>query len=373
MFTVFERFLPIRSADDELLIRMVRAPASHENAGNVAAILRREINWPAFLGRARQHGVLPLVYRYLKVHDRLPIPSHVLEQLREHYLSNSRRNLVKAGILIRILQRLEHEGILAIPYKGPTLAVMAYGDLGLREFEDLDLLVRRQDLRRAKEILLGDGFRPAYGLTARQEETLLSRKGQLSLLLDEQHLVELHLELFHPSYGFRLNRNALEGRLKPVSVAGCPILTYCPEDMLLILAAHGAKHFWYSLGWICDLAELMHARPALDWQGMLSAASDAGGKRMFSLGVFLARELLAAPVPSEVMSVIEGEATYRSLAAGISRWLLPGRWPTSWEKTWFLLRVRDGIGDALQDLLSRLFILPKGVTRIPRAPVWEPQ
>jgi hypothetical protein len=344
--------------EDELLIRMVRAPAGEENAEAVAAILRRQINWSLLLGLARSHGVLPLFHRYLRVQDRLPVPGRLRRQIREHYLSNSQRNLAKAGVLIRILHRLEQEGISAIPYKGPALAVMAYGDLGLREFEDLDLLVRPQDLRRAREILLGDGFRPAYGLTTRQEHRLLRRKGQLSMLLDG-HLVELHQELFHPSFGFRMDHGALDGRLEPVSVAGRLVPTYSPEDTLLILAAHGAKHFWCSLGWICDLAELVHARRDLDWSGMIPAAGDAGAKRMVFLGVFLARELLDAPVPSDVISLVARDAAYRSVAAGVSRWLRSARRPTRWEKTWFLLRVRDRMGDGVRDLLSRLFILPK--------------
>jgi Uncharacterised nucleotidyltransferase len=37
------------------------------------------------------------------------------------------------------------EGVNVIPSKGPTLAALAYGDLGLREFDDLDLLIARPD------------------------------------------------------------------------------------------------------------------------------------------------------------------------------------------------------------------------------------
>jgi len=348
-----------RRPEVELLVRMVRAPANHQNADKVATILQRDINWPAFLRHARRHGVLPLVYRYVKAADRLPIPGHVVEQLKKHYLHNSRHNFLKTGILLRILQRLEQAGILAIPYRGPTLAMMAYRDLGLRVFGDLDLQIRRPDLERAREILLDEGFRSAYGLTATEEEGFLRNKGQLPLLLDEQHLIELHLELFHPSFGFKLNHDALEGRLKPVCVAGRSVLTYCPEDLLLILSAHGAKHFWISLGWICDLAELIHAQPTLDWIAMIEAAGAAGGKRMFFLGVFLAREFSAAPVPAEVMSAIRKERTLPPLAAGISRRLFSARWPTAWEKAWFLLHTRDRIQDGLRDLLSRLFILPE--------------
>ena len=80
---------------------------------------------------------------------------------------------IYSGVDSDLVQRFEREGILAIPYRGPTLALMAYCDLGLREFGDLDLLIRRQDLGPAKEMLLGEGFRLAYGLTASQEDRFL--------------------------------------------------------------------------------------------------------------------------------------------------------------------------------------------------------
>jgi hypothetical protein len=236
---------------------------------------------------------------------------------------------------------------------------MAYGDLGLREFADLDLLVGRRDLGRAREVLLGQGFRVAYHLTPAQERRLLRSKRQLPLLLDGQHLVELHTELFHPAFGFKLSHEAIRRRLRPVLVANRPVATCCPEDLLVILCAHGAKHYWRSLGWICDVAELMRAERTLDWDSAFAAADAAGGKRMCALGVFLATEFLAAPVPSEIAASIGREAAVRACAAGVARWLFAPRGPTAGDKAWFLLRVRDRLQDGLRDILSRLLVLPK--------------
>jgi hypothetical protein len=57
-----------------------------------------------------------------------------MEVLRRHYERNARRNIYLAAQLALLLEALRAENIPAIPYKGPVLAALAYGDLTLREF-----------------------------------------------------------------------------------------------------------------------------------------------------------------------------------------------------------------------------------------------
>jgi hypothetical protein len=60
--------------------------------------------------------------------------------------------------LRRTVSMLAERGIPALPLKGPTLALAAHGDLGLRETTDVDLLVPRQRLDDALGLLLADGY-----------------------------------------------------------------------------------------------------------------------------------------------------------------------------------------------------------------------
>ena len=69
------------------------------------------------------------------------LPSAIELSLHSSYETNLRRSLWFAGELARILTGFERAQVKAIPYKGPTLAQLVYGDLGLRSFSDLDFLV----------------------------------------------------------------------------------------------------------------------------------------------------------------------------------------------------------------------------------------
>ncbi len=63
------------------------------------------------------------------------------------------------GELQRILDIFKSHGITAIPYKGPVLAIQAYGNLAFREFGDLDIFIQKQDFLKVKELLLDNGYK----------------------------------------------------------------------------------------------------------------------------------------------------------------------------------------------------------------------
>jgi len=70
-----------------------------------------------------------------------------------------------------------------------------------------------------------------------------------------------------------------------------------PEHLLLLLCAHGAKHAFGRLGWICDIASCLIAFPNLQWPEVLAASARAGTMRELLLGLKLADDLLGVPLP----------------------------------------------------------------------------
>ena len=64
-----------------------------------------------------------------------------------------------------ILGFLDSHGIPAVPYKGPALAVRLYGDLSLRGFSDLDIVIWERDALRARHLLIDRGYAPWWAET----------------------------------------------------------------------------------------------------------------------------------------------------------------------------------------------------------------
>ncbi len=82
-----------------------------------------------------------------------------MAQLQAQFQAHARHNLLQTHTLLMLLDVFSRHGIPAVPYKRPLLGATLYGNLTLRPFCDLDVIVRKCDVRIAKELLIAQGFR----------------------------------------------------------------------------------------------------------------------------------------------------------------------------------------------------------------------
>lgn len=118
-----------------------------------------------------------------------------------------------------------------------------------------------------------------------------------------------------------------------VLLAGAPVPTMGPFCNLLMLCLHGSKHLWSRLIWICDVAQLLAATPALDWTLVLREGRRVGLSRALALGVLLAHRLTSAPCPRRCSAAfrptLPPAASPRILSKPFSTPRYPAAWPSS--------------------------------------------
>jgi hypothetical protein len=257
--------------------------------------------------------VEPLVLQHLSSEF-----AHVLEPNALAYLQEATRlkrqgSLLLARQLVQLVNAFESAELPAIPYKGPTLASLAYGNLALRSSEDLDFALTHQDLPRAFDVLGAAGYRAGLDRAVASDAHFLERgnPGQYCFFSPTGFMVELHTERTLRYFPVPLNWESLGRRLRTVFVGGCQVRTFSVEDTLVLLSVHGTKHFWDRLGWICDIAELVQTEYSLDWDLSESLASGLGCRRMWLLALALAKEVLGTPLPAPILERISHE---RSMA-----------------------------------------------------------
>lgn len=294
--------------EDELLLCCARVGTDTEKAAQLKALLQHDIDWVILLCLARRHGMTPLLYWHLHTMCPEVLPEELMGQLRDTFHNNIRYNLSLTGELLALIRLFAAYQIPVVSYKGPVLAVTAYGNLALRQFSDLDVLVHQQDFQRLKDLLLERGYQPAYQLTQDQEASYLDSQGGYSFGRDGIW-VDVHCNVM-PQY-FAFESGDLWQRLTPVAVSGQEILTFALEDALLILCMHGTKHFWSELRWLCDVARLISVHQDMDWEWVMQRATSIGSKRALFHGLSLAHELLAAPLPAHVQYHMQSQTALR--------------------------------------------------------------
>lgn len=276
-------------------------------------------DWAELTALAARHGLLPLLTRALADAPE-DLPRQVFVDLWARQERLALRNQVLAGTLLEVLGRLDAAGLPALPFKGPVLADQLHGDVALREFVDLDILVPADRVREARALLEAAGFQPEYPLRPGQERAFLRAAAQYHLLVHDpvrDVAVELHWktdpdapveDAQDPGWWERLPRRPfLQG-----SVRALP-----PEDLLLVLAFHGSKHHWERLGWLVDLARLIQRHPEVDWTVLRARAARLRASRRLALGLDLAARLLQAPVPPALAAWAATLPGVRALAAPI--------------------------------------------------------
>lgn len=300
---------------------MYCARLSRERDGEIADLLHAPLDWDYVLAAAEDHGMTMLLHRHLDGGLEGSVPQGVMDRLRGVSRANKLQNLMLVGELIRILRLFEQNDISAIPYKGPTLAAAVYGDFALRSAGDLDILIQRRDVPKAKEILLSMGYEPTpwltnVRLTPAQEAAFLRFEREYNFTRRDTGVsVELQWEVIPKYFSFSLGVESL--RTRKVSIGGGALPTLVPEDLLLVLCVHGAKHFFERLIWICDVAETVNVHPEMDWDDLLTRASAAGSRRMLLLGLALAHDLLRTRLPDEVLQIMKSDPAVEVLAGGV--------------------------------------------------------
>ncbi|HKG62008.1 MAG TPA: nucleotidyltransferase family protein [Pyrinomonadaceae bacterium] len=306
------------------LIRVHPRSSAAELLLSYARTSTGEVDWEYLFQLARRHSIVPLVYVQLQEHASDLVPQQFLSKLKKHYFENSARNTLLTAELCRLINLFRDEGIEAIPYKGPVLALFAYGNISLRRFVDLDVIVKKSDVLKARDILLTSGYTPSKSLSLDQQEMLLRTQHNMQFSRDHHRLIiELHWEVAPHLFASTVNGERLWQNLITLNLDGTPVKTFSAEDLLFSLCVHGSRHLWERLGWICDIAELV-ARQPLNWPALLERAAVADTERMFLLGVHLAQLLLDAPVPAEVKQRCDADQRLLSLAENIIEHLFNG-------------------------------------------------
>jgi len=315
----------IARPEDQILVCVARRTLDGATVANLRQLLRQDLDWNYLLLSAQRHRLVPSLHHHLINQCRDAVPAQVSSRLEQLHYENTRSNLLLTGELLKLIDLLEAHGLGAVPFKGPTLALLAYGDVGRREFGDLDILVRKQDVSAVIEILAHQGFTPRPELTVADQAATFRFDCSHNFANEKDVWVDVHWDFVGPSASIRVETEKLWDRLEPISVNSRELQTLSVEDLLLILCVHGFTHFWEKLGWIGDVAALIESQEKIDWTRIIDNADIMGSQRLLSLGLYLASDLLGAQVPTEVLRKAPADATVLALAEQVQHGLFTVR------------------------------------------------
>ncbi len=303
--------------EDELLLCCARVSPSAEAIEAIERLTQGPLDWERLFERSWWHRVRPLTFRHLGAHAVGAIPAAVRQQFIEHTTELAQRNRRLFHALQEVGTTFEQSGLRLLVFKGPTLAIDAYGDLSFRECGDLDLLLHPGDVLRATALLESIGFR-----RSRSESLEELLHGAFACEFDRSGVqLDIHWDLAPGWLNYRIDFDALWESGASLVDGSHFARKMAPEVLLVVLSVHGAKHWWERLRWIVDIAELVSSGQVRDWDRVAVEAERAHSRRSVSLGLWLAHRLLDARLPREVERRLDRERGMRRLGRQVAQWL----------------------------------------------------
>jgi len=278
---------------------------SPEQEQKIKNSAQMDLDWPLVFKIAQTQRVLPLLYQNMAaiVPD---IDPYIAEKFKSVFIKNMARNIRILYFLNDIITLFKKNNIDVIPFKGPVSAQDIYGDISLRAFSDIDLLIKTKSAEKAWQLLIENGFKPELNLTKGQIKKYIAVEDNITFLCPKNPFpVELHWEMSGIYLSGPLLFDHVENRVKPLKIENYVFQSLSLEDCLIYLCVHGTKHGWDHLEQVCLISELIRQKKDLDWNLIDKLAGEWKCINMMLLGFNLARSILDAPLPLFILSKIK--------------------------------------------------------------------
>jgi hypothetical protein len=300
MISAFAVQTPTFASDREfeLLVNCCRWPVSaaeHERISHQSAT----IDWSRFARLAGRHRVEGLVWPVLAA-AAVEAPADIASILKDRAFRIARQNLLAAAECKRLRDAFASAGIDLLFIKGLTVAVLAYGSIMPKAASDVDVLIARNDLRRACNILRQLGYRAL--LPAAGSDTALTRwhavskesiwRGGDGSMLELHTSLADHSELI-PSIGIGSPRQSVD------VASDVHLDTLARDELFAYLCVHGASSAWFRLKWLADLAALLAECEQAETSRLYDRALDLGAGVPAAAALILAHRLFGITVAPE--------------------------------------------------------------------------
>jgi hypothetical protein len=341
--------------EDELLLCCSRTKVDDQTRKKIKSLTCSSLDWEHIIEMATRHRLIPLLYINLNSISPENVPEDVLANLKEEFHNNARKNLLLTGELVKIMNLLKENDINAIPYKGPVLANLVYGNSGYRQYGDVDILIDGSDALIVKEIMILAGYELYHPISIDDSYYIKFVTEHQFINKDNGVIIEIKWKFEGDFFTFPTKPLFLFENLEIVDIDGLEINNFDKINHIIILCIHAAKHGWMRLSWMGDIAAFLNGKD-IDWFNVIKKSEKLGVKKILLINLNLARKLLGLEIPNSILVYIDSDSSVND----ISLWVLNKIFVEQREKlnlfeNFFLyLKMRDSLIYGFKDCISGL-------------------
>jgi hypothetical protein len=280
-----------------------------DQAMQIAAWCDRELDWDLFLSLVRQHGVHPVVSTVLNRYGKGRVPGDITTRLKEWARNNTLNSLQQTQEQLRLISRLQAQGIDIIPLKGQLLSHQIYGTIGMRCSSDIDILVHPDCLEETYRSLDRDGYVCCLHntkLSPKQMKHIRTNLYHLEFIHEAKNIcLELHWNL--GSLWLTEQMTQIWGHVATYRWQNAEVKCLDQISQLLFLCDHGARHRFTYLKWLSDIARIMAGLANEEWDELLAQSATLDLRHTLAHTILLVNWVYGVSIPDRVQTFVRSD------------------------------------------------------------------
>lgn len=253
------------SSEQVFIILLCRLYFNTSNKAELEAFLNHnKLDATAIWKIASVHNIRPILYHVIHQHQ-INIDESLVARLQQFYLENQLRSLEQLAICNDVITSLKKENIDAIPFKGTTFSETCYGNSGLRESTDIDLLISSSTVLSAEKVLRDKGFSPKLAVPSSYINYYRKYFKEIVYTAPAKtragYSVEMHWKLLNYYIGDYPAFEFFNKRRNKVMIKNLEFNTLEPTgDFLAVVSNHFIKDLGIKFKYLTDVACLLHKK-----------------------------------------------------------------------------------------------------------------
>jgi hypothetical protein len=204
------------------------------------------------------------------------------------------------------MKLLEENDIKAIAFKGPTLAKLAYGDITLRQYVDIDILIEKENLEEAYDLFLTKSYSSEIDKKFTKNNLFIEKNSDIQFVENKKNILfELHWKLFRNKFSNTQNNINIYEEIQSMNLNSYNINIFKNELLLVYLCMHGSKHKWERIEWITDIDKLLRTSENINWKLVVEISKKYNCNKMLNLGLILSHKLYNTPIHIDFIEKLE--------------------------------------------------------------------
>jgi len=205
-------------------------------------------NWDSAVTNIIARQTAPLFFKKLPLlSNRDLIPVEATNKLQQAYYKSLSRGMVLYNAFEKVAEAFCcATDIRVVVLKGIYLSEWLYGDIALRQFSDMDLLVSKDDAMQCLSILTELGFKPSDSAVTEFITEFIASKSEIvhyAPMVINDVSVEIHIKLHRQSKHYDIKIESFLNNAEKLLLRNKPVYALELHDLLIHLCVHLDKHF----------------------------------------------------------------------------------------------------------------------------------